>query len=211
MQLFDLHTHLKGASSASIFSCTWKDHPEQVQSAYLSASIHPWYLTEENASQQLEWINQFILHPSVIALGEAGLDKSLSTSMQLQEKVFKQVIQLSEVNRLPVIIHAVRCQQELLQIKKEMHPQMPWIIHGFRGKKEMAQTYIQHGFYLSVGEHFQDKALEAIPLERLFVETDESLKNLEQNYTDIALSYGLPVEQLAQQVYQNAHAVFFTT
>ena len=210
MQLFDVHTHRTNTSTHSIFSCSWKEDPAQTSSAYLSASIHPWYLYAENAFQQLSWIKTFVHHPSVIAIGEAGLDKTVSTPMELQKKVFRQMIALSEEKKLPLIIHAVKCQEELLAIQKEMHPTMPWIIHGFRGKKELAQTYIRHHFYLSIGEHFQEKALCAIPLNKLLIETDESQKNIRDIYAAIAQKYDISIEELARQVYQNVQSTFFT-
>ena len=211
MHFFDIHTHLTNASLNSIYSCTWKESSVQRQSAYLSASIHPWYLTKENAAQQLAWVKEFAAHTSILAIGEAGLDKTVSTPMELQQSVFKAMIELSEQKQFPLIIHAVKCQEELLAIQKETKPTMPWIIHGFRGKKELAQTYIRHHFYLSLGEHFQKTSLQAIPLDRLLIETDESQAPLENIYTAVAQSYDISIEELDHHIYQNVQALFFTT
>lgn len=49
-----------------------------------------------------------------------------------------------------------------------MKPSNPWIIHGFRGKKELALQYIREGIYVSLGEKYQEEVLWGIPLEYLF-------------------------------------------
>ena len=51
---------------------------------------------------------------------------------------------------------------------------MPWIIHGFRGKPQLAQQLLNNGFYISLGEHFNPQTVTIIPTNRLLFETDES-------------------------------------
>ena len=85
---FDAHTHhLPQAQTTAIVSCRMdeKTTPTYLQAPFISASLHPWYLTEENIQPQTEWLAQMIQNDArVVALGEAGLDKACATPFSLQ-------------------------------------------------------------------------------------------------------------------------------
>ena len=136
---FDAHTHhLPQSQTTAIVSCRMdeKTASSYLQAPFISVSLHPWYLTEENIQSQIEWLEQIIQSDSrVVALGEAGLDKVCDTPLDLQIQAFRKVIELSETHHLPLVIHSVKATEELLALHKEYHPAQAWIIHGFRGKK----------------------------------------------------------------------------
>lgn len=96
-------------------------------------------------------------NPRVVAVGEAGLDKLCDVPLPLQQEAFQAAIELSEKYRFPLLIHAVKATVELLVFQKKHRPTQPWIIHGFRGKKELAEDLLRHGFYLSFGKKYQEK------------------------------------------------------
>ena len=129
--------------------------------------------------------------------------------MEFQETVIRKEIALSEEENLPLVIHCVRAFNELLQLHKELKPKQPWVIHGFRGKKEVAEMLLKAGFYLSFGDSFQDTALCAVPLNRLFIETDESDKNIERLYRRVADVRGEALEVLVEGIRKNVESVFF--
>ncbi len=78
--------------------------------------------------------------PAVIALGEAGLDKRCDTPFDLQVEAFQAIALLASRHRLPLLIHAVKSSEKLIALKKRMKPENAWIIHGFRGKKELLKV-----------------------------------------------------------------------
>ena len=129
--------------------------------------------------------------------------------MELQTSVFRKEIALAEEHNLPMVIHCVKAYNELVQIKKSTHPQQPWIIHGFRGKEALAKECLQHGFHLSFGAYFQEDALRAVPVEKLFVETDESGMAIEEVYLRIARTRGMELEELTESIKKNVERVFF--
>ena len=104
-------------------------------------------------------LTEALFDPSVIALGEAGLDKSIDAPLSLQTEVFTEQVKLSEAFRKPLVIHCVKAWDELLAVKKDLNPQMPWVIHGFRGNDILAEQLIRKGLYLSFGMKFNPKAL----------------------------------------------------
>jgi TatD DNase family protein len=73
-----------------------------------------------------------------------------------------------------MLLHVVKAYPEIIALKRELRPTMPWIIHGFRGKPQLASELLSHGFYLSVGEKYNRDAVTVIPSDRLLVESDES-------------------------------------
>ena len=90
--LLDIHSHqLTDHPEHVLLNCGMQDchTPEFQQARYLSVSLHPWYLTEENLPGQLEWMAEMLAADSrIVALGEAGLDKCCPVSYELQRTAF---------------------------------------------------------------------------------------------------------------------------
>ena len=206
---FNIHTHVSVHPESEIRSLAPEELSTDNRSFYVSVGIHPWTLTEENANIQWKALHESIKDKRIAAIGECGLDKLKGPSMELQTAVFKQEAALAEDSSLPLIIHCVKAFNELIQLKKEISPCQPWIIHGFRGKLPLALDCIRHGFYLSIGSHFQENTLKAIPLDRLFIETDESEESIGSIYQRIAETKGIALQELIEAINKNLREVFF--
>lgn len=208
MDFFNIHTHTLVHPESEILvqsPCSVSD----TKAIHTSVGIHPWQLTEETADAQWKALQEQISHPNVVAIGEGGLDKLKGPSLELQTDLLRKQIALSEEKSLPLILHCVKAFNELIQLKKEIKPLQPWIIHGFRGKETLAMDCIRHDFYLSFGEHFQEGAIKATPLEKLFIETDESETPIETIYSSIAKVRGISLEELKECIKKNVQEVFF--
>ena len=206
---FNIHTHVSVHPESEILSLAPEELSTGNRSFYASVGIHPWTLTEENADIQWETLHESIKDKRIVAIGECGLDKLKGPSMELQTAIFKQEATLAENCSLPLIIHCVKAFNELILLKKEISPCQPWIIHGFRGKLPLTLDCIRHGFYLSIGSRFQADALKAIPLDRLFIETDESEESVRSIYQRIAEVKRISLEELAEAINKNVRKVFF--
>ena len=154
--LLDVHTHhLPPLPETALWSCCMQDRdlPAFEQARWISPGIHPWYLSSGTLDRQAEWLESLLVGDArVLAVGESGLDRLCDTPFDVQQEAFRISVSLSERYRIPLVIHAVKSFNELVACKKEANPSQPWIIHGFRGKKELAASLLRHGFYLSVGE-----------------------------------------------------------
>lgn len=181
--------------------------PLRQVTGYYAVGIHPWFL--EDVDGQFRWLEEAASWPHVLAIGECGLDKWAEFPIELQEAVFRKCIGLSEKRHLPLIIHQVRCTDRLIAIKRELNPDMPWIVHGFRGKPELASQCLHHGLYLSFGEKFQEEALRRVPLDRLLLETDESRIGIERIYRRVAEARSMALEELAEALEMNVRKIFF--
>ena len=85
------------------------------------------------------------------------------------------------------------------------HPQ----VLAIGGKPELALEMLRSGFYLSLGIRYNEDSLRVIPLDRLFLETDDSETDICQVYERAARTLGISVIKLTEQIQHNIKKVFF--
>lgn len=156
---------------------------------YFSIGIHPWNIKEDNQwHKQLEILERYITATNFLAVGEAGLDKAITTDIKLQTDVFVAQIYLSEQYRKPMIIHCVRAYDEILRINKQLKPKMTWIIHGYNSSVEMAMQLTNQNIMLSFGKSlFNPSSKASDVIQKLsdgkyFLETDDDKTLIEAVY-----------------------------
>ena len=165
----DIHTHDKSRTDAII---NIYPHEQPIEGAYHSVGIHPWH-TSNVDDETITRLQSLAALPQVLAIGETGLDALKGASIEFQTEIFRLHVSLSEQYQKPLIIHCVKAFNEIIALKKELRPTMPWIIHGFRGKPQLATQLLNNGFYISLGKHFNPDTAAIIPHDRLFHESDE--------------------------------------
>ena len=210
MTCFDIHTHhVPLHSGQAIVSHAIGSVLPDRSEVHLTVGIHPWYLTEADAEASLDSLRKSLQDDRVVALGEAGLDRLRGCPLDVQISVFRHEVALAEEYRLPMVIHCVRAFNELIRLKKELRPRQPWIIHGYRGKESGVAGLLRHGCYVSFGAKFQAETVRAVPLHRLFIETDEAEESIEEICRNIAKVRGVSPEELAKAINKNVREVFF--
>lgn len=203
----DVHTHtVPLVAGSAIVNCYPETFVPEAGGRY-SVGTHPWYVNEADEARK-ELLRQCVRHPQVVAVGEAGLDKLCATPLPLQEELFAWQARLAEEVGKPLIIHLVRATADLLRIRRTVRPTVPWVIHGFRGKEQQAEELLRHGFYLSYGEHYHEESLRHTPLDRLLLETDESLVPIEELYHRAAAVRGMDTDTFRRAVEGNAARLF---
>ncbi|MDR0334222.1 MAG: TatD family hydrolase [Dysgonamonadaceae bacterium] len=217
MELYDIHTHqvLLGNSDESYRSCILNVYPFEFETAKelykqyaFSCGIHPWY--SENSDMQMTYLSKIASDPSIVAIGETGLDKLKGASFDVQIAVFKKHIELSEKLQKPVIVHCVKAWEDLIRVHRETKPTQPWIIHGYRGKPELTKQLIKEKLMFSVGEKINSQSMPLIPIDSLFCETDEGEMNIQEVYFQVAKAVNMNVGTFAGKIAENAHRVFPT-
>ena len=207
----DVHTHhLYGNPDECILSCFMRDDEPPRQVVFFSPGIHPWYLTDKaDFVRQLDWLTAQLADPRAIGVGELGLDKACPVSWSLQTECFAEAARVLAGYEKPFVLHCVKAAAEVMAVRKALRADNAWIIHGFRGKKELATSLVGQGFYLSFGERYNPDALKAVPAERLLLETDESRTPIDVLYERAAACRGVTAELLQAQVSQNVGRLFF--
>ena len=185
----NIHTHQRSAAvNPAIINVSF-DEAEKIyasqETGFFSVGIHPWDVNEY-ADTQLEKLEKYLTDKRFVALGECGLDKNSNVPLAKQLFVFNKQIEISERMRKPLIVHCVGCFNELLELKTKLKPRQLWIIHGFRGKPQLARQILKNGCALSFGEHFNEESVRVTPTESLYIETDESHVPVEDIYAKIA-------------------------
>ncbi len=149
-------------------------------------------------------------NPLCLAIGECGLDKLIDLSEKEQEKSFEMQIHWANYIKKPLIIHCVRSFSEILRFKKIA--KVPMIIHGFNKKKIIADQMQDAGFYLSFGKSLLDNlSLQAVfrdfPIEKIFLETDDKVFDLQNLYYLAAEIKKISIESLIQQIDNNLKTI----
>lgn len=172
--LTDCHTHHRRRPGA-VINLAPGEMPEE--GFVYSAGVHPWELPglgDDALALRLDEVERLAAMDSVVAVGEAGIDRLRGGDVARQLHALRRQVEISERARKPLLLHVVRAYDEIIALRREMRPSQPWIVHGFRGKPPIARRLVDAGFYISLGEKFNPGAAMAIPPDRLLVETDES-------------------------------------
>ncbi|MDE5554967.1 MAG: TatD family hydrolase [Muribaculaceae bacterium] len=174
----DIHHHLRPhESNADESQIASIDFDGEIPSeGYFSVGIHPWStvnMDENMLAKAMNMVAEKADNSRAVAIGECGIDRLRGANIDFQIQTFKKHIELSERLGLPLIIHAVRANDIILRLKKELKPRQLWIIHGFRGKKEAALQYIDNGIALSINKNSIFELTNEFPQNMIFRETDE--------------------------------------
>lgn len=199
MRLYDIHTHRPPAnlSEPAVVSVDASEPFVPLPEGRYAVGIHPWHAVAD----RLPLLRSRAVHPQVVMIGEAGLDRLAEAPMALQIELFEVQVRLAEELRKPLIIHCVRAWAELLDVRKRLRPSCPWIVHGFRGKSPLATQLIRAGLNLSFGfQHRPDALRTTWEARRLFVETDDSPISIATVYKRIAEELNVSVDSLACDV-----------
>lgn len=174
MTFRDIHTHDLNAPQNALISVEPKAF-NPIPGRFYSVGIHPWSTDDpERVEHALALLPQMLEHPQTWALGEVGLDRLRGGDMVYQRLVLERQLAIAEKRQLPIIIHAVRATQEIVDIHRQWRERLPgpWIVHGMRQGPRVAKTLLDEGFHLSFGHRFNPDALRLTPPDRRHAETD---------------------------------------
>ena len=212
MQFIDIHTHTS-STQKDVFLIENKYPNSTDFSKPFSIGIHPWYISKDTLQNDLKIVEEQLSSENCYALGECGLDRIAEIDFSLQLEVFKQQIQLSEKYNKPIIIHCVKAFQEIIQLKKEIKPKQPWIVHGFNKNHQIALDLIQHKICISFGESLLknerlQETFSKLPLDFLFLETDTSEVPIENIYNIASELRKTEKQEIINTVKQNFSRIF---
>jgi TatD DNase family protein len=117
--------------------------------------------------------------PKTVGIGETGLDFHYDLSPRdVQDRVFRTHVAASRETGLPLIIHSREADAETARVLQEELPP-PGVLHCFTGGRELAESALALGFYISISGIVTFRNAEELraivrdlPLDRLLVETD---------------------------------------
>jgi len=140
--------------------------------------LHPMF-TDQHQPHDIDHLEQWLDQEKPVAIGECGLDFYNGRDNQSQQAAyFEAQLSLAQRYQLPVIIHARKAVEMVLQTIRR-YPNLRGVIHSYSGSIEQARQFIDREFYLGFGGPITwiqstrlQKLVEAVPLESILLETD---------------------------------------
>jgi len=154
------------------------DHPGRL---YATAGVHPHHAAEID-TETLTGIRELAADPSIVAIGECGLDYFRDYSpRQAQRDAFEKQLSLAAGTDKPVFLHQREAHADFVALLKNVLGQIAGgVAHCFTGERLEMKTYLDMGLYIGItgwicderrGELLRDAA-RYLPLDRLLLETD---------------------------------------
>lgn len=148
---------------------------------YTTVGIHP-HEAKEVTPEHLDTLARLARHPKVIAWGEIGLDYFYDHSPRdVQERVFRQQMELARAAGLPIVIHCRDAWDDCLKVLHEAWKPtgLGGILHCFTSTLPDAERALDMGFMVSFtgnvtypkAQNIRDVA-KALPLANILIETD---------------------------------------
>jgi TatD DNase family protein len=167
---------------------------------YAAAGVHPnetGVLDDDN----FKWLESQSLDERVVAVGEIGLDYYWDEPDHgTQKKWFIRQLALAKKIKKPVIIHSRDAAKDTYDIMvSEKASEIGGIVHCYSYSPQMALDYVEMGFYIGIGGVVTFKngkkmkeVVEALPIERIVLETDSPYLSPEPNRGKRNSSLNLP-------------------
>ncbi len=197
---------------------------EEYAGIYAAVGLHP---DAADEIDRIDEIRKLCDNKKVAAVGEIGLDYHYEEhSRDIQKKAFEEQLKLAAELDMPVVIHSRDAWEDTMELLRKYRPK--GVMHCFSGSAEIAREIVTMGMYVGFTGvvTFKNakkalKALEAVPLDRLLVETDCPYMAPEPNrgkrnysgylpYTIAAMAAvkGVSPDEMAEITAENAERLF---
>lgn len=152
-----------------------KNFPAQVIPSF---GVHPWEVNDLKTGWEEELSHYLQLHPTA-GVGEVGLDKWIrGYELEKQEAVFRAQVERAIKEERPLSIHCLKAWGKMREVLTSYHG-LRFLLHAYNGPLEDLLTYVEMGAYFSLSpSYFSErkaetlKKFQALPLDRLLIETD---------------------------------------
>lgn len=133
---------------------------------------------EETTDEDIQVIEELLQDPKAVALGEIGLDYHWDVPRDKQKDVFLKQIEIAKRYDKPIVIHARDAYEDTYNILR--NAKHYGIMHCYSGSAQMAQRYIDVGFYISLAGTVTFKnaktpkeVAKTVDINHLLIETDD--------------------------------------
>lgn len=148
---------------------------------YATAGIHPHNARDWNP-ETLQALQKLAEHPSVVAIGECGLDFNRDFSPRpQQEAAFVDQLELACQRQMPVFMHERDAHDRFVAILRAYRPRLKaGVVHCFTGDFQALKAYLELDLHIGITGWICDerrgqdlrKLVHLIPADRLMLETD---------------------------------------
>ncbi|MCP3967603.1 MAG: hypothetical protein GY750_11975 [Lentisphaerae bacterium] len=224
IEYIDFHTHQEfdAPQYLNVVSCEpeeFENHNNKAGSNTLfSVGIHPWLLkgSYDEFIDRMRILEKLLTKSNIIAIGEAGLDKTRGPAAATQIVAFSEILKTAVRINKPVIVHCVRFYPEIITLKKQFAPDLPIMIHGYNGKPPLLKQLFKHNCSVSLGlaglnRRDVPEFLRANTqhLDRIALETDDSNVSVKSVYTRACEVLDMNEQALKNIMKENFKRFFF--
>jgi TatD DNase family protein len=156
------------------------EYAENFTNVHAAVGIHPHHAGDAT-DETLGELEGLARHERVVAWGEIGIDTVKDYApLEIQQQAFIRQLHLAKKIGLPVIIHNREAHARIYELLKDNGPfPAGGVIHCFSGNWEVAEKFVELGFYISIPgvitftkAEMLREAVRRIPMSALLVETD---------------------------------------
>ena len=166
---------------------------------YGALGVHPDEVSELT-EEDYQWLKKSIYKPKIVAVGEIGLDYHWNDNTEQQIEWFEKQMDIAREAELPIIIHSRDAANDTYEVMKaNKADEIGGVIHCFSYTNEMAEKFLDMGFYLGIGGVVTFKnakklreVVEYMPMDRMVIETDCPYLTPEPNRGKRNDSFNLP-------------------
>ena len=194
---------------------------------YPMVGIHPEEV-DSIKEADLDEIKKIAQNPRVVAIGEIGLDYYWKDdNKDKQKEILIYQLNLARKLNLPAVIHVGDSKEDIIEILKN-YTDLKIQIHCFSDDLKTLNTYMDMGFYISIGGvvtfangENEQVAARNVPIERLMLETDSpyltpepyrGLRNDPRRVVEVARKVAdlrdMKIDKLAKRTYRNTVEFF---
>lgn len=200
----DIHTHRRQpADDTSIYNLSPGEEPCE---GFFSAGVHPWQADQFSPASAIAQLEDLQKYPQFVAVGEIGIDRACTVPLPPQIALFETQLQWASQHAKPVTIHCVRAYSDVLQVLKRNRHLPALLFHAYIANEQTTIQLSQYDAYFSLGcrELSRKGDLRHIPLDKLFLETDEQSVDIHEVYELASSKLGMTVGELETVIEQNA-------
>lgn len=176
-----LDAGLQAIISPAVTTSSWEGLREIARRYPL---VHPCYglhpmFNAEHRDEDIQTLEHWIQHENPLAIGECGLDFFHGREdAERQNMIFEAQLSLATAYELPVVIHARRAVEDVLQHLRQ-YPSTRGVLHSYSGSQEQIRQLTKFDIYFGFGGPITwpaskklARAVAAAPLDRILLETD---------------------------------------
>jgi TatD DNase family protein len=151
---------------------------ESFSGVFATAGVHP-HTASEFDHQAGSVVEELLAHPTVVGVGETGLDYYRKLSpVEDQRRAFRSHIALSRESGKPLVVHVREAWDDALSILADEQAERV-VLHCFSGEGTVAAEAMRRGYFVSFAgnvtypnaPHLREAA-RSVGVDRLLVETD---------------------------------------
>lgn len=152
---------------------------EKYDNVFGTLGYHPEEI-EDFSSDSIKFLEKYINHPKIVAIGEIGLDYHYTKdNIDDQKRIFIEQLRLSAKYNKTVVVHSRDAAQDTYDILKKELKGNNCILHCYSSSLEMAKQFSKLGIKFGVGgvitfknNRLLREVVENLPLEYFVLETD---------------------------------------